>query len=201
MPRLQARSRQRLRLFALGTWSNVPSPVPIWRANERARESVSPRERERESGRESGLVRAKATRTPVTLSTPATYESVCRPHTSCTPPYRYCIPNTSRCLPPPPLGKERPTLRTARPPIAQGSSLRDPLSHATTTRREANRCTIIALLSIPRPPAVTRLDVLTAHDHSRCILESTCPLGASTTFIRKEEPLARLNHHLADLPH
>lgn len=51
MPRLQARSRQRLRLFALGTWSNVPSPVPIWRANERARESVSPRERERERER------------------------------------------------------------------------------------------------------------------------------------------------------
>jgi hypothetical protein len=152
-----------------GTWSNVPSPVPIWRA----RESVSLSKRDRERKRVGPGLSQRDARYD-TLSTPATYESVLY-----TPPAFHRT--VTVFLPHPAVCRRRRLerrgrLRTARPPIAQGSSLRDPLSRATTTRREANRCTIIALSFIPRPPAVTRPDVLTAlaaHDNPRCILEST----------------------------
>jgi hypothetical protein len=186
--------------------------VPIWRASER--ESSQSSQSKRERGEESWAWSEPKGRPIHFQHRRHTSLSVCRSHTSCIPPYRYCIPNTSRCLPPPPLGKERATLRTARPPIAQGSSLRDPLSRATTTRREANRCTIIALLFIPPTPAVTRLDVLTALltttlAASWKALDHLAHRRRRLSLIRQKEeplapaskPLARLNYHLADLLH
>lgn len=130
-----------------GTWSNVPSPVPIWRA----RESVSQCEREEESWAWS---EPKGRPTRYTFNTSLSFYTPPAFHRTVT----VLLPHPAVCrrrrL------ERRGRLRTARPPIAQGSSLRDPLSRATTTRREANRCTIIALSFIPRPPAVTRPDVL-----------------------------------------
>ena len=114
MPRFQARSWQRLRLSALGTWSNVPSPVPIWQTSERVSQSARERQRQRVGP---GLSQRDAR---YTLNTGGI--RVCRSHTprafDRTP--RYCTPSTSRCLPPPPLGKETATLRLCPPANCPG---------------------------------------------------------------------------------
>ena len=103
MPRLQARSRLRLRLFALGDLVQRPESRAHL-ASERVSQSVQERQREEES-----WAWSEPKGRPIRYTFNAGDIRVCPLHTSCIPPHCLCIPTTSRCLPSPPLGKERAT--------------------------------------------------------------------------------------------